>query len=168
MSTASPRLDTDGAFAGEPRLLAAAFRALPGRAAWAEHGDWTARTQPAMGAGITERFAVAARVTDAVVIEVQIRGAAIRDCVLEASRGGRVLLGLAATGPARFGQEPPKSRQLTRLRTFQLTCVAGLAGASVVVVPGAEAEGFALGVACLGAPGSDRALLRWVLETLAV
>jgi len=47
-----------------------------------------------------------------------------------------------------------------------LTCVAGLAGAPVVVLPLAHDGDLPLGIAHMGAPGSDRALLRWAAETV--
>jgi amidase len=50
----------------------------------------------------------------------------------------------------------------TRTATLELTCVAGLAGAPVVVLPGPTVEGLPVGVAAMGAPGSDSALLDWV------
>ncbi|MFK8023681.1 MAG: amidase, partial [Ilumatobacter sp.] len=50
----------------------------------------------------------------------------------------------------------------TRARTLRLTCLAGLAGAPVVVIPAGRHEGLPLGVAAMGAPGDDLGLLAWV------
>jgi len=143
---------------------AGAFRVLQGAEAWAEHGEWISRVRPAMGPGVAERFAAAARVTVEQTNAAQGLRDEIRSVIVQATRGGRVLLGPAAAGAAPRLDEPADSRVAIRARTLQLTCLAGLAGAPVVVLPLALDDGLPLGVACLGAPGSDRSLLRWALD----
>ena len=54
-----------------------------------------------------------------------------------------------------------------RTATMRLTCLAGLAGAPVVVLPLANDAGLPRGVAHLGAPGTDRSLLRWAADRMA-
>ena len=143
---------------------AGAFRVLQGAEAWAEHGEWISRARPAMGPGVAERFAAAARVTVEQTNAAQGLRDEIRSVIVQATRGGRVLLGPAAAGAAPHLDEPADSRVAIRARTLQLTCLAGLAGAPVVVLPLALDDGLPSGVACLGAPGSDRSLLRWALD----
>ena len=46
----------------------------------------------------------------------------------------------------------------------EIVLVAGLAGAPVVVLPVATVSGAPLGVACVGAPGSDLGLLHWAAK----
>ena len=144
-----------------------AFRVLQGREAWAEHGEWITRVHPKMGPGIAARFAAAARVTAEQVGPAQSVRDRVRAAVVEATAGGRLLIGPAAAGAAPPLDDPPDSAAATRTRTLRLTCIAGLAGAPVVVLPLARDEGLPLGVACLGAPGSDAALMRWAAERFA-
>ena len=142
------------------------FRTLQGAEAWARHGAWISRVHPAMGPGITERFAIASRVTPAQVDDAAAARASIRQLVERATGGGRVLLGPAAPGAAPRLHDDATDRAAIRTATLQLTCLAGLAGAPVVVLPVASDGGLPLGVACLGHPGSDRELLAWAAQRL--
>src|SRR5690606_31878694 len=100
--------------------------------------------------------------------------AEVRRSVLDATADGTVLVLPAAAGaapPLPQGHQPPPDdraadeHELRRVRTMRLTCLAGLAGAPVVVLPLAQVEGLPLGVAFVGAPGTDLELLRWVADT---
>ncbi|MCU1345287.1 MAG: Amidase, partial [Acidimicrobiia bacterium] len=106
---------------------AQAFRVLQGREAWIEHGAWISSVHPAMGPGINERFAAAARITDEQVADAQMVRAEVRQAVNAATAAGQVLVGPAAAGPAPPIDEPMDRRATTRARTLQLTCLAGLA-----------------------------------------
>ncbi|MCU1459923.1 MAG: Amidase [Actinomycetia bacterium] len=138
-----------------------AFRILQGREAWALHGPWIEAAHPEFGPGIAERFAIASRVDPAAVEPANGLRAEVRRAVVEATAGGRVLLSPAAAGPAPEIHTDPERAAATRLATLTLMCIAGLAGAPVVVLPLARIEGLPIGVAAMGAPGSDRALLDW-------
>jgi amidase len=67
-----------------------------------------------------------------------------------------------AAGAAPLPDATPDAHLAHRLRTLRLTCIAGLAGAPVVVAPLVEVDGLPLGIGFLGACGSDRALLALV------
>ena len=136
-----------------------AFRPLQGREAWETHGHWIRTEQPRFGPGIAARFEAAARVTDEEVAAGIAVRARVRDQLIAATAGGRVLLRPGAAGPAPAPQADRPALEAQRLRTLRLTCVAGLAGAPVVVLPIAKVDGLPLGIGLLGAPGSDRALL---------
>jgi amidase len=138
------------------------FRVIQGGEAWAEHGAWITQARPRMGPGIAERFAVASQVTPPQIEAAGEVRRAVRRLVIDATQGGRrVLLGPAAASAAPRGDESPERAASIRSRTLRLTCLAGLAGAPVVVLPVARDQGLPLGVAGLGAPGTDRALLDW-------
>ena len=53
----------------------------------------------------------------------------------------------------------PDAYAAVRLHTLCLTALAGRAGAPMVALPLAHVDGLPLGVAVIGAPGNDRALL---------
>lgn len=66
--------------------------------------------------------------------------------------------------PAAPGLAPPlecsdAEAAAWRTRALQLTCLAGLAGAPVVVVPVLQEEGLPVGAALVGAPDTDLGLL---------
>lgn len=138
----------------------AAFRTVQAYQAWTAHGAWV-RTHPgALGDDIAERFAVAAQVTEAEAeraagVAEQARAQLQRllanaVLVLPSSAGGALPLHAAAT-----------EVEAERAGTLQLTCVAGLAGAPAVSVPVLQtSDGRPAGFCLVGAPGTDRDLLR--------
>jgi amidase len=150
----------------DPATAAAAFRALQGREAWTAHGAWITETRPRFGPGVAARFEAASRVTDDKVADAEVVRAAVRAAVVRATAGGRVLVAPAAPGPAPVLDERADAKATGRALTLQLTALAGLAGAPVVVVPCASVHGLPLGIAAMGAPGTDLGLLSWVGEHL--
>jgi amidase len=147
-----------------------AFRQRQAWEAWRAHGAWITAARPPMGPGIAGRFAAAADVTAADVERADDVRAAVRAALVAATADGTVLVQPAAAGaapPAGVGAAvDPAAHERRRMQTLRLTCVAALAGAPVVVLPRARdtADGdLPLGVAFVGAPGSDRRLLRWAV-----
>jgi amidase len=142
---------------------AGAFRAIQGREAWREHGAFIESAHPVLDPGVAERFATASRVTDDEVEDARAVRAEVARVVGDATAGGTVLLGPAT--PA--GAPALGSPDTARARALELTCLAGLAGAPVVVLPLARDGDLPIGIACLAAPGGDRTLLRWCSSVLA-
>jgi amidase len=150
---------------------AMAFRARQGWEAWRSDGPWIRAVHPDMGPGITARFEAASQVTQDAVDRADVVRAAVRDAVARATADGTVLVQPAAAGAAPpvvvDGQGGRAALERRRSATLRLTCIAGLAGAPVVVRPLASDQaggGFPLGVAFVGGPGTDRRLLRWCAE----
>ncbi len=141
-----------------------AFRHLQGRESWEVHGAWLTAAHPRLGPGIAARFEAAAAVTDAQIAEANAIRAVVRAAVCEATRDGTVLVAPGASGVAPLPDGDIEEHQAHRLRTLRLTCIAGLAGAPVVVAPMAEVSGLPLGIAFLGARGTDRELLALVRD----
>jgi amidase len=139
-----------------------AFRHLQGRESWTAHGEWITAARPQLGRGVAARFAAAALVTDEEVAEANAVRALVRAAVCDATRDGTVLVIPGAAGAAPLPDATPDAHQAHRVRTLRLTCIAGLAGAPVVVAPLVEVDGLPLGIGFLGACGSDRALLALV------
>jgi amidase len=143
---------------------AEAFRLIQGYEAWAEHGAWITRVRPGFAPAIAERFEAASRITEHDIKPALQLRENVRDLVIEATRGGRVLVGPATAGPAPALDADADTIAATRVATMRLTCLAGLSGAPVVVLPMARAAGLPLGIAHLGAPGSDMALIGWAAD----
>ncbi|MEU1984837.1 amidase family protein [Nocardia sp. NPDC019395] len=145
----------------------AAFRVVQGHEAWANHGEWVAGHPETLEPDVARRFAFAATVTAG-------QAAAARDILAAAANhirealGRRVLvLPAAATAP------PPRSAgpevlETTRARTLRLTCPASIAGLPAVTVPLSRDEGGPSGLCLVGAPGTDRSLIRLALGNAAV
>lgn len=136
-----------------------AFRILQGREAWEAHGDWIRAAEPHLAPDIAARFATASEVTDA-----QVRAAqATRDrwrALLGAALANRTVLVLpAAAGPPPAADASAADLDVVRAATLRLTAPAGLAGLPVVVVPGGAVDGRPLGLAFVGAAGTDLDLL---------
>jgi amidase len=136
-----------------------AFRRHQGFEAWREHGEWITGSAPVFGRGIADRFRIASQVTaDEFAAAVTLR-AHVAEAMRAATADGTVLVAPAAAGPAPLLTADPAEQQRVRVATLQLTCLAGLAGLPVVVAPGVQLDGLPLGVAFIGAAGSDLHLL---------
>lgn len=135
--------------------------------AWQTHGAWIREARPTFGPGISARFEAASRVTPDEVaagepVRDLVRGR-LADLFESLPPGAVVALPAAAGGAAPLDAGSDRAaHDARRIATLRLTCVAGLAGAPVVVAPLAEVDGLPLGVAFMGRPVSDLELIRSV------
>jgi amidase len=141
---------------------AAAFRTLQGAEAWRSHGAWITEQQPHFGPGIAARFRAASMVTAEQVAAAEPVRRRVAQVLHAATAGGTVLVMPAAAGVAPLIESTAEANEFQRAQNLRLTCLAGLAGAPVVVAPLLESAGLPFGVAFVGAPGSDRDLLAYV------
>ena len=139
-----------------------AFRHHQGFEAWREHGDWITATSPVFGRGIADRFRAAAQVTSEEFAAAAALRAQVCEAMAAATADGTVLVMPAAAGAAPLLTADPAEQQRVRVATLQLTCLAGLAGLPVIVAPWARVDSLPLGIAFVGAAGSDRELLDFV------
>ena len=136
-----------------------AFRHLQGRGrGWRTDRGSPRRTRSSAPA-LAARFDAAATVTDEQVAEANAVRALVRAAVCDATRDGTILVIPGAAGVAPRPDVDPETHAAERLQTLRLTCIAGLAGAPVVVAPLATLEGLPLGIGFVGARWSDRSLL---------
>lgn len=147
-----------------------AFRTLQGAEAWAVHGEWITSARPALGPATEDRFRAASLVTPDQVTQATTVRDRVRASVLRATEDGVVIVAPPAAGgaPVRGGYDTGSER--VRSDTLRLSSLAGLAGAPVVVVPGATVIGsdgssLPLGIALIAAPNADRALLDLAVVT---
>jgi amidase len=141
------------------RRAAEAFSTCQAWEAWQEHGHWFETAHPDLAPDIAGRFRAAARVTATDVERARevVREVAAR--VRAATAGGNVLVHPAAPGAAPPLELSEPEAAAWRTYALQLTCLAGLAGAPVVVVPLLHDEGLPVGAALVGAPDTDLSLL---------
>jgi Asp-tRNA(Asn)/Glu-tRNA(Gln) amidotransferase A subunit family amidase len=142
-------------------VVAAAFRTLQSAEAWRIHGAWVDAHWSALGADVAARFRAAAALTGDDVVRARDVARRVTTTVLGALTSS-VLVLPAAPGAAPPVEQTPASAGSWREHTLELTCVAGLAGAPVVVAPLLQDEGLPLGAAFVGPPGADLALIEMV------
>jgi amidase len=158
--------DFDASLGVDLAECAEAFRLIQGYEAWAEHGAWVSKADPDFAPDIAERFAAAAQITaDDVTPALRVREV-VRQKVIRATANGCVIVGPATAGGAPAAGADAETIAAARSATMRLTSVAGLAGAPVVVLPLSHDADLPLGIAYMGAPGSDRTLLRWAADQI--
>lgn len=136
--------------------------------AWQAHGRWIDEHEPGFGPGVAARFRAGSEVVEDDVERADVVAAEVR-------RRMRDLLGTSVLAvPAAAGPPPPIDagadrtlHEQRRASTLRLTCTAGLAGAPVVVIPGASVDGLPVGVALIGPPGSDVGLIELAADLSA-
>ena len=144
---------------GELARWLGSFRRCQMVEAWAAHGEWITRRQPDFGPGIAERFALAATTDpDEALASEPVRGE-VGLALKRVLGADGVLVQPATSGPAPLVLIGSAVKQDLRMRTLLLTAPAGLARAPVVVMPLARWHGLPLGVAFVGLPGDDDALV---------
>jgi len=135
------------------------FRFIQAAEARRAHGDWVARTRPAFGPEMAERWAFVESVTEAQAAAAARAREGYRHRLRRLCADGKVLCLPAAPEIA-----PPVAADAAVLRTHRervmaLTCPAGLAGLPQVTLPVARLSGLPLGLGLVGPAGSDRLLL---------
>ncbi|WP_246431748.1 amidase [Paenibacillus endophyticus] len=143
-----------------------AFRMIQGIEIWREHREWVERVNPAFGPGIAERFAWASTLKDqdssaAYTLREEARS---RMDELLGNDGVLVLPTVPAIAPLlHLGGTEVEQR---RLRTFEMSCIAGLAGLPQITVPIRGELGCPVGLSFVAGRGQDLRLLEWVANRL--
>lgn len=152
-------VEVDLARKGGIELWGQAFRVLQLSEAWKSHGEFVEREHPCFGPGVADRFAAAARVSEADVAGAELVAAQARERVGEVLGRDAVCCQPVATGPAPGAMLDGPAKAELRSRTLWLGAPAGLAGAPVLVLPGARASGLPVGLGVVGNPFDDEILL---------
>ncbi|SFA82731.1 amidase [Cohnella sp. OV330] len=140
------------------------FKLLQGADIWRTHGPWIEQTRPRFGPGIAERFAWTRTLAESDCRREEEAMADIR-ARLSAFMGDDTVLAIpTAAGPAPLRNTPPEEMEQLRVRTQQLSCIAGIGGLPQITLPWAEADGCPVGLSLLAGPGQDMTLLRWAAE----
>ncbi len=136
-----------------------AFRTIQMLEANASNGAWLAARRPRLGPGIAARFAAAAELDASGRDDALANAARARDRLVSLLGDDGVLVQPAASGPAPLFNLDAASKDDLRTRTLTLTAPAGLAGAPVVVAPAVRTADGPVGLALVGLPGDDEALV---------
>lgn len=140
-----------------------AFRVLQSRDAWAAHGAWVNAVKPAFGPGVKERFAAAAVLDPAEVIEADALRQRITAKMLQLIEDA-VLIAPTAPGIAPLRNSSGDALEAFRARSIELLCPAGHAGLPQVSLPEATLDGCPLGLSLIGGRGCDEDLLAIAAE----
>ncbi|MEZ0447038.1 AtzH-like domain-containing protein [Cellulomonas sp. ICMP 17802] len=140
-----------------------AFRVVQAAEAWRAHGTWIAAHPDALGAGVRERFAIAAEVTAdqeaAARADVDRLAAVIRAVADEA-----VLVLPTTPGPAPARTASADELDRVRAATLRMTALAGIGGLPALSVPAlhfpSELGPAPVGVCLVGPRGTDLSLVR--------
>lgn len=150
------------AFCAEPPIAEwfAQQGALQQREAWESFEGWIDARNPRFTWEVALNFLAGRDRTAEEVAHAAGFRAVLRARLDEFFDGGRTIVAYPATPfPAPLRGQPRSVMWPLRNRVTRITAIGGLLGAPVVVLPLAEVEGLPLGVALMGMPGSDEALL---------
>jgi amidase len=135
-----------------------AFSVIQGAYVWRNFGAWIEGSRPSLGADVQARIERAAAITPDEVAAARPVAASVREAIARLNDDEALVLPTAGgVAPARDAD--PDARQTARLAAGRLTCIASLAGAPSVSMPLTESDGLPLGIALVGPPGVDGALL---------
>jgi amidase len=141
--------------------LLAAFRAVQAAEAWELHGRWITANPGALHSDVEARFLAGASVDPGTRKRAAGVIAGYRDRALDVIGPDSWLVQPAAAGPGHARDAAPADRDAWRQATLRHTVMASAFGLPSCVIPCSVSppEGLAL----VGAPGADRALLRAAL-----
>lgn len=136
------------------------FRHLQGHESWQTDGPFLQRFAPPLGAGVAQRFAWSAEVTDVQAAEARAYRAQFRAQLADLLGADGVLLMPTMPDIAPLCAESEAGLEDYRNRAIRLLCTAGLSGFPQLTLPLARRDGAPLGISLLGPAGSDRSLVR--------
>ena len=132
---------------------------LQSREAWETVREWIDLTNPRFSFEVTERYILAKNISDAEINSAEEVKAQVKGRMSQLLIDGTVICLPTTVGPA-----PPVSQKLSertdlRLKTSQLTCIAGTTGGPQISLPLTKVNGLPVGISLLGAPGEDETLI---------
>ena len=126
---------------------------------WQIHGEWITQHNPNFAPAIAARWKAASEVTPAQGQAAQEKAAAIRAHVRSIIKDDTIAIIPSAASLAPLRNADPAEVDAIRLRTMQMTCIAGMAGLPQVNMPFYTSERLPIGISLIGPAGSDAALI---------
>ncbi len=142
------------------------FRNLQAFEAWLSVGDWITANRPIFGAGVTQRFAIAAKVTPDEKEAAEAFGGAFRATIDALLDDTGVITLPTAPFPAPRRDADPARLDAIRYCMMRFFVIASFCGLPQISVP-IPTAGAPIGLSFIGRRGSDRALLDFTRRFLA-
>ena len=132
---------------------------LQSREAWETVKNWIDEVNPRFSFEVTERYILAKHISDEEILSAEKVKAQILSRMSHILANNAVILLPTTVGPAPLTGQKLSDRTDLRLKTSQLTCIAGTTGGPQINLPLAEEDGFPIGISILGSPGDDEMLI---------
>ena len=132
---------------------------LQSNEAWDTVREWIDLTNPRFSFEVTERYVLAKHISADDINSAERIKAQAKDRISELLIDGAVIC-----LPTTVGAAPPVGQKLSertelRLKTSQLTCIAGTTGGPQISLPLTRVGGLPVGISLLGSPGDDEMLI---------
>jgi amidase len=132
---------------------------LQSNEAWDTVREWIDLTNPRFSFEVTERYVLAKHISADDINSAERIKAQAKDRISELLIDGAVIC-----LPTTVGVAPPVGQKLSertelRLKTSQLTCIAGTTGGPQISLPLTRVGGLPVGISLLGSPGDDEMLI---------
>lgn len=134
---------------------------------WQIHGEWITTHAPVFAPAIAGRWQSASKVTAQQAAEARLRRDRIRQHVLSIIGNDTVAILPSAASVAPLRTASDAAIEETRMRTMQISCIAGLSGLPQVSLPMRDPAGLPIGISLLGPAGSDLALIELAVRLKA-
>jgi amidase len=138
-----------------------------GHEAWQVHGAWITAHQPVFSPAIGSRWTSAAGIGDEAARAAWDRVHDIRAHVRGLFGDDAIAVIPSSAGVAPLRDAGGAAVDALRMRTLQITCIAGIAGLCQVSIPFTGADGLPLGISLVGPAGSDAELVKLALHIAA-
>ncbi|MEI7429685.1 MAG: amidase family protein, partial [Betaproteobacteria bacterium] len=127
---------------------------------WQTHGQWISSHSPEFAPPIASRWEAASKITPENASAARLRCSEIRQQVRKKLGHDTVAILPSAASVAPLRTAANATIEETRIRTMQISCIAGLSGLPQVSIPMADPSGLPIGISLLGPEGSDLALIQ--------
>lgn len=144
-----------------------AYATAGGHEAWRVHGAWISANRPVFSKAIGARWATAAGIDDAAARTAWARVHDIRAHVRGLFGNDAIAVIPSAAGAAPALDASGDAVDALRMRTLQITCIAGIAGLCQVSIPFTGADGLPRGISLVGPAGSDAELVKLAIHIAA-
>lgn len=136
-----------------------AYGTSGGYEGWQIHGAWITQHKPNFAPAIMARWRAASEIPSAQGQAAMEKAAAIRAKIRAIIKDDTVAIIPSAASLAPLRNADPAEVDAIRLRTMQMTCIAGIAGLPQVNMPFQTSSGLPIGISLIGPAGSDAALI---------
>ncbi|NMG71046.1 amidase [Parazoarcus communis] len=131
-----------------------------GYEAWQAHGDWITTHQPTFSPAIAGRWSDSSSITDGAGQAAKAHILEIRSHVRDLFGDDAIAVIPSAASVAPAVDAAGDAVDAVRMRTLQITCMAGIGGLAQVSIPFTGSNGLPLGISLVGPAGSDAELVR--------